>query len=145
MFLSDVTDRGTIPAIVSTLTFNESRLRMIAENVANSMTPNYRTKQLDVAGFQRSLRSALEDRARRPERPFRIENGDEVRTESDGTLRVTPTVLPVENIVSHDGTNVSIERQMADLAETGMTHDLATALLTLKMDGLRKAIRGSSL
>ena len=51
-----------MPALVKTLAYNEARLRMIAENVANIHTPGYRTKQLDVRGFQSSLRRALDAR-----------------------------------------------------------------------------------
>lgn len=129
--------------MVKMLAFNESRLRMISENVANIQTPGYRAKQLDAAAFQRSLREALDARARDPNRPFTVQSGREVRTDAQGYLRVTPSQKPVENILFHDGTNLSIEREMADLAETGMTHDLFTALLNGRFNGLKKAIRGS--
>ncbi len=61
---------------------------------------------------------------------------------SQGILEVTPSVEPAENIFFHDGTNMSLERQMSDLAETGMMQDLATTLLRGEYAGLRKAIRG---
>jgi flagellar basal-body rod protein FlgB len=142
VFLSTVTDHGATPALVKTLAFTEARVKMIAENVANAQTPGYRTKQLDVHGFQRALREALDARGRDPQKPFVVKNGREVTTDEGGLLRVTPSERPVHNILFHDGTNVSIERQMADLAETGMVQDLATTLLKGRYDGLRKAIRG---
>jgi flagellar basal body rod protein FlgB len=43
----------------------------------------------------------------------------------------------------HDGTNQSLEREMADLAETVMVHETAGTLLRGNVDGLRKAIRGT--
>ncbi len=81
-------------------------------------------------------------RGRDPDKPFVVNTG-EVATDSLGLLNVTPSEKPVENILFHDGTNMSLETQMANLAETGMTHQLATALLRGRFDGLRKAIRGS--
>ncbi len=143
MFLSDVTDRGAVPALVKTLAFNEARLRMIAENVANAGTPGYRAKQLSVEAFQHALGAALDARRRDPSRPFVVESGREVTTRPDGSLHVTPAETPVDNALFHDGTNVSIEREMADLAKTVMTHDLATALLRERITGLQKAIRGT--
>jgi len=143
MFISSVTDRGATPAIVKMLAFNEVRLKTIAENVANIQTPGFRAKQLDTGAFQRSLRAALDARGGDPNKPFDVRSGNEVRTDADGFLRVTPSQKPLDNILFHDGTNSSIEREMADLAETGMTHDLYTALLTGRINGLRKAIRGT--
>ena len=143
MFLSNVTDGGPTPALVKTLAFNEARLKMIAENVANLQTPGYRAKQLDPAAFQHALREALVTRGDDRRKPLLINSGQEVTTNDRGDLRVTPTEKPVENVLFHDGTNLSIEQEMADLAKTGLTHELATALLRDRMQGLRKAIRGT--
>ena len=143
MFLSSLTDGGATPALVRTLVFNESRLAMIAENVANVHTPGYRAKQLDTPKFQDALRDALDRRDQDRTMPFSVNAGREVRTDLHGRMYVTPSEQPVENILFHDGTNLSIERQMADLAETGMMHSLTTALLSDYFDALRKAIRGT--
>ena len=78
-----------------------------------------------------------------PYQPFVVKDGKEARTNRFGTLEVTPTEKPVENILFHDGTNLSIERQMAELAETGAMHDLVAQLLRRNFEGIRKAIRGS--
>lgn len=143
MFLSSLTDGGATPAMVKTLAFNEARMKMIANNVANAMTPGYRTKQLDARGFQVALRKALDVNNKDNSKPFIVRNGREVTTAEDGSLRVTPSDKPVGNILFHDGTNASIERQMADLAETGMTHQLVSTLLRGRFDAMRKAIRGT--
>jgi flagellar basal-body rod protein FlgB len=144
MFISSVTDRGAAPALVNTLAFNEARLKVIAENVANATTPGYRAKQLDPQAFQAALRDALDARGGDPRKPFVIKDNGQVRTTRQGWLEVTPGEHPVDGVLFHDGTNLSIEREMADLAETGMTHELAAALLYGKFAGLRKAIRGTS-
>jgi flagellar basal-body rod protein FlgB len=132
-----------MPALVKTLAFNEARLRMIAENVANAHTPGYHAKQLDVMGFQQALGEALEVHRGDPSRSLIVERGREVTTDAKGSLRVTPSEKPADNVLFHDGTNVSIEREMADLAQTGMTHELAAALLRDRMNSLQKAIRGT--
>ena len=143
MFISNLGEVGATPALVKTLAFNEARLEMIAENVANASTPGYRTKQLDERAFQRSLREALDRRTKTPHKPFSVRSGTEVETNDYGLLDVTPSFRPAENALFHDGTNMSIEKQMADLAETNMMHELATTLLRGRVDGMRKAIRGT--
>ncbi len=143
MFLSTITNKGATPGLIKTMAFTQQRLKMISENVANIHTPGYRAKQLDVNGFQQALGKAFAEHKKDYQKPFVVENGDEVQTDERGMLKVTPTDRPVRNILFHDGTNMSIERQMADLAETGMTHEMAATLLRGNFDGLRKAIRGN--
>jgi flagellar basal-body rod protein FlgB len=143
MFLSDITEQGAAPALVKTLAFQEARLKMIAENIANAQTPGYRTKQLDVAGFQNSLREVLKERGSQSGGAFEVRSGGEVATDRQGFLTVTPSEEPVENALFHDGTNVSIERQMADLEQTGLRIDQAGKFLQDRYERLRTAIRGT--
>ena len=140
--LSSITERGAAPALVKTLAFTGARLKVIAENVANAHTPGYRARHLNVRGFQAALGKALAER-KHPAQPLVVESGRQVRTGDDGRLRIMPEEQPVENVLFHDQTNLSIERQMADLAETGMTHELASTLLRASYESLRKAIRGT--
>jgi flagellar basal-body rod protein FlgB len=132
-----------MPALVHAMTFAESRLRVIAENVANVHTPGYRAKSLDPKGFQGALRRALEVRGGDVGKPLVIDDGRQLRTDSAGRLQVRPSEQPVQNVLFHDETNLSLERQMSDLAETGMMHELAATLLRGSVDRLRGAIRGS--
>ncbi len=143
MFVSRIADGGATPALVATMTFNEARLRTIAENVANGSTPGYRAKQLDTKGFQSALRNAFDNRGKDASKPFIIDGGEQVRTDKMGALRVKPSLAPVENVLFHDGTNMSIEKQMSDLAETSMSNELVSTVLSGYFSGLRKAIRGS--
>lgn len=143
MIFSNVVDRGSTPALVAVMAFSEARLRTIAENIANAETPGYRGQHLDRQAFQASLKEALAARKRDQNRAFVIEKNPQVRTTDTGVLAFTPSEKPVRNVLFHDGTNVSLEREMSDLAETGMAHELAAALLRGRFDGLRKAIRGT--
>lgn len=142
MILENLTNRGATPALVNTLTFAEARHRMLAENIANWQTPGYKTKQLDARGFQKELRRALNEKGGDPDAPFVVELSNQARTRPDGSLRVTPAVEPVHNVLFHDRTNASIERLMSDLAQNAMTHQAANTILKGYFDGMRKAIRG---
>lgn len=142
MFFSTITEVGATPALEKTLVFNHARLGMIAENVANMHTPGYRAKHLDVKAFQGALREALDARGMDLSKPLIVNAGSEIRTDRFGHMRVTPSVEPVEHALFHDGTNFSIEREMADLAETGMANQITVRLLRGRYAGLRAAIRG---
>jgi flagellar basal-body rod protein FlgB len=143
MFLTSITDRTVVHALSNTLAFNEARLKVIAENVANMQTPGYRARQVDEAGFRQALGEAVNAGRRDPGRPFRVSAEGVARTDEAGRLQVTPSERPPDNVLFHDGTNLSIEREMADLAKTGLLHEQAASLLRGHLDGLRKAIRGT--
>ncbi len=144
MFLKSVTETSVVQALTRTLAFQESRLKVIAENVANIQTPGYRAKQVDPKAFQGALRKALDAFQADREKPFAVQSGSEVTTDAAGRLVVTPSEKPVDNVLFHDGTNLSVEREMADLAKTALSHEQATSLLRTHFDGLRRAIRGAA-
>ncbi len=142
MILENLTNRGAAPALVNLLSFAQQRHRMLAENVANWQTPGYKVKHLDVAGFQRALRRALDEKGGDPNKPFVVKGHEQFRSGKDGRLQVTPSDRPPQNVLFHDGTNGSIERMMSDLADNAMVHEAASTILKGYWDGMRKAIRG---
>jgi flagellar basal-body rod protein FlgB len=142
MFLTDVVNRGTPPLLEKALAFTEARHRVLTENIANADTPGYRTKHLDVAGFQDALKKALERRTEDPSGALELPASREFHTSPSGNLVVTPSEEPPENILFHDGTNGRLERQMAMLAENSMMHQVMTELLREKYKGVMDAIKG---
>jgi flagellar basal-body rod protein FlgB len=141
-FLSNLTSRGATPALEAVMSFAQARHRTIAENVANLDTPGYKAKRLDYDSFQKALGKALQDRGTDLNKPFRIGRSDQVRSTDDGKLQFTPVTRPGRNIVFHDGTNVSVEREMSELAGNAMLHEMTTTILNGYYEGVRKAIRG---
>jgi flagellar basal-body rod protein FlgB len=131
-----------MPALEATAVFTERRHRLIAENVANIGVPDYKAKRLDLGAFQKALGEALDRRGHDPRRPLRLNDGRQIRTNPQGGLELTPREYPVQNILFHDGTNLSVEKQMADLAENALVHDMTNNLLRFHYDWLRTAIRG---
>ena len=142
MIFADIVNRDPLAALEKLMAYTEARHRVLAENVANIDNPHYRTKHLDTKAFQRSLREALDRRKATGASTFELPAGDDFGTDSDGHLKVTPTERPADNVLFHDNTNASVEKQMAMMAENGMTHQTATELLRGCYEGLLKAIRG---
>ena len=142
VFFESLINRGTLPALERMVAFTEDRHEMLAENIANIDTPGYRTKQLDARAFQRALREALDRRGGDHKAPFAMRGTRQFRQRPGGSLEVTPTLEPTENVLFHDGTNARLERQMTDLAENAMMHQFATQMLKGRYDGMISAIRG---
>ncbi len=142
MFISSISEKGAAPALQATMAYTQRRHAVIANNIANWGTPEYKTKQLDPKKFQAALGQALDNAKESKDKKFNLPGTDEFHVDSRGGLKVTPTRDPAENLSFHDGTNMSVERQMADLAENAMMHELSTTILSGYFDGARKAIRG---
>ena len=142
MFLADVVNSGTIPALEKMLSFVEQRHQVLVENIANIDTPNYKTRQLDTVKFQKSLRAAIDRRKETGSSNLELKGTRQFRQDAAGRLQVTPEEVPPENILFHDGTNQRVERQMALLAENGMMHQTMTQLLLDRFKVLNKAISG---
>lgn len=142
MFLSEITNRGSIPVLEKLMAFTEARQKMLAENIANITTPGYRIKQLDPQAFQRALGRAIDERDGDPKKSLDIPATEQFHLDEFGHLAVTPTEQPAQNILFHDRTNARIESLMAQVAENVMTYNLASQLLKNSFDGLKTAIRG---
>src|SRR5262249_50375293 len=126
------------------LAFTAARHRIVTENIANVDTPGYRTRHLDPALFQATLRKAIERNRGKPPAPLHLERTKQFHESATGRLVATPAQEPPENLLFQDGTNTRIERQMSDLAGNTMTHQLAVELLNDHYAMLRRAITGRS-
>jgi flagellar basal-body rod protein FlgB len=142
MWMDNLINGESGPVLEKVAAFTEARHRVLAENIANIDTPFYRTKQLDAKAFQAKLAEAVEARRTEPTAPLRLESTEQFHVDDLGKLQVTPTLRPTENVLFHDGTNASIERQMASLAENTLMHQVAVDLTRGRFASLRKAISG---
>lgn len=144
MSLTKIASSDTITVLQKALAFTEARHQVLTENIANIDTPGYRTKKLDAGAFQQALAQALENHKADPSAPIELRASEEFHECPNGSLTVTPSEEPAENILFHDGTNARIEQQMAMLAENAMMHQTLTELLRGKYEGVLKAIRGQT-
>ena len=131
MFIQRLLDQGTAPVLEQTLRFAAARHRLIAENIVNVDTPEYRQKDLSVENFQAMLRERVEDR--REARP-----GDD-RVGFDDVAAELQT--PTRGILFHDGNNRSMEQLMADQAKNAMMHNLVIELLRKQFQSLQLALK----
>lgn len=113
----------SIPVLEQVAYFTHARHDILAGNIANLDTPGYRTRDLSVESFQTRLKSALENR----ERPMNvavagIASGDtrspleQVREES-------------KNILFHDDTDMSVEKQLSEVAKNQMLYQTALTIM----------------
>lgn len=128
-------------AVRLTARFAEERQRVLATNVANIDTPDYRQQRLDADAFQRSLREAFETAERQGVKRLAL-RGNAQFTSEGGALSVKPAVEPPPNLLFHDGGNRSLEQLMGDVQQNALTHRASVNLLRGRFNSLMNAIRG---
>ena len=142
MFLNDLGNSGSLPALTALMNFSGQRQRLIADNIANISTPDYRMKDVAPGHFQDRLAEAVENRRQRfggvrGELEFR--RSSELRQDSTGRLRLIPKETG-RNILFHDRNNRDLEGLMQDMVENAGVFRMATELIRGEMGLLRTAI-----
>jgi flagellar basal-body rod protein FlgB len=100
----------------------ERNNHLLANNIANIDTPNFKPSHID---FQESLRGALG------------------RTGGGGRDRGLRVVMEEDGLESrNDGNTVDIETEMMKLAENTNKYNIYSALLKKKFDGMKKMLAG---
>lgn len=94
------------------------RQKVLASNIANAETPGYKAK--DVS-FQKELASAIEGTGRK--------QGYEV-------FETTPALM------NRDGNTVSIDTEMAKVAENTLLHNTSAQLLSMNFRMIKDIIKG---
>lgn len=141
-YVGTIFQRGPAPIIEETLSFTETRHRLILSNIANADTPNYRRQDLDEGVFKRDLDRAIRDR--REEHPARFELDRRSHAPVStwgGTFRgPRVTEMPFEGPTRHDENNISMEREMAALAMNAGKFRAMTSLLRKEWGQIKAAI-----
>jgi flagellar basal-body rod protein FlgB len=119
----------TIPALEHSLNFSQRRHELLAGNLANMDTPGYQSRDLSVDDFHEAL-------------------ADSISASSD-PQSVSPTTrdeiaygprAATEQVVFHDGSDVSMEHQVTEMAKNQHLHSLAITTMRSQFALLRAAI-----
>lgn len=121
----------TIPALEQTLMFAQRRHELLAGNVANIDTPDYRARDLDLGDFQNALAESIDAASQPAAQSMTPVTRDDLYS---GPRSAT------EQVVFHDGSDVSLERQVTELAKNQHLHSLAVTTMRSQFALLRAAI-----
>ncbi len=112
------------------------RQKVLADNVANSDTPNYVPRDLNEAEFQNVLRNRLP-----AVEPTATHAGHMRGTmQSGGPARIQRQKNPYET--SPSGNAVILEEQLIEVAKTQSDYQMIVNLYRKHMDMYRMAVRG---
>jgi len=127
MFIDRMLNGDNEPLLEQWLKFTAQRHKLIAEDVANIITPNYKQKDLSMEKFQSLLRERVEHR--------------DASGQGDFDLTGTDLSAPDQGMLFHDGATRSPEQLMSDQAKNGMMHNMVIELLRDQFQQLEMAIK----
>ncbi|QDU88237.1 Flagellar basal body rod protein FlgB [Pirellulimonas nuda] len=138
--LANLFQGSTVPVLEQVVNFAEARHGVLAGNIANLDTPGYKSRDLSPQLFQEKLKNAVESRRNRPDASEigspgllaapRTERADEFAAVSES----------LAGMLRHDGTDVSIENQVAEISKNQSMHNMAVSLLSQQFRLMRSAI-----
>ncbi len=125
----DPTDIGLFRLAEKRLNWVEQRQQVLAQNIANAYTPDYKSR--DLSPFQSSLAEQGAPMARTD--PAHLEPAHSV---ADGKVQPGHGKAP-------DGNTVAMEEQLGKVADTASTQELVTNLYH-KYQGMFRMVLGRS-
>ena len=143
--IGELSGGGAIPALEMTMRFAGARHRVIAHNIANISTPDFRPMDVSVTDFQRVLGEAIDKRreggsgAGAAAGELMIKETRELRRAANGGLELRP-ITPSGGILFHDRNNRDTERLLQDLVENATVFRVASDLLKSRYQMLNTAI-----
>ena len=124
----------TFSAVEKALDLRTKRHMLLSSNVANSETPNYRSRELDFAG---ELQKALD------QNPSPVEKTNPMHLDI-GSSQAERIVLDNSGAMGADGNNVDLDIAMGKLSSNVRAYNDAVGYLAMKLRLLRGAITGAA-
>lgn len=150
--LPDLFNNSTLPMLEHVVQFAQERHGVLAGNIANMNTPGYKTRDLSTEAFQSSLKQAAKA-SRQPQAGGSA--GQAALLSERGLItsqtQITFDTMPgndayanvrdsMKSILHHDGTDVSLEKQITEISKNQSQHNMAIRLMATQFNQLRAAI-----
>jgi len=143
--LNSLFDSSTVPLLQKVASFAERRHEVLAGNIANISTPDYKTRDLPVAAFQNALKEAV---ARR--QPGAESNGANWSFTAPATNPPLAKLFPAElfqateapagSVTFQDGNNRSIEHEVMEMTKNSLLQNIAIELMNAQLNRLQAVI-----
>jgi len=114
------------------------RLELLADNVANADTPNYKARDID---FRSAMANAGQPGALGGELPMAAPRSGHIQAGGAGP-NTTNAQYRVPDQPSLDGNTVDSQKENAAIAETAVRYQATLTFLSSRIRGLRDAITG---
>lgn len=130
-----MSDDKTIKALSASMDLRQIRQELLAANVANADTPDYKSKKID---FEEALARALDVDG---QEHLNTHDSRHYDVGSGGFNNLSPEIYEDPNgIVSEDGNNVNRDQELSQMAENKILFDASVQLLNKKLALMKYAV-----
>lgn len=119
------------------LAIRAERMKLLASNIANTDTPNYKARDID---FRAAMDSALEERGMRQTTHLKI--SDDQHIDASSSLLENQVKYRVPSQLNLNGNTVESHREHAEFMDNAMKYQASLNLLDSRIKGLMSAIKG---
>lgn len=112
------------------------RQQVLANNIANIDTPNFKRSDVD---FQAVLGAALGEKS--GTLPMKLTSPKHIPGSKDKNGGVDEVVTDQGTTFRNDGNNVDVDREMSNIAENGLYYDSLTNAISSQLGLLRMVIK----
>ena len=143
MLFESLLNRGPLPVLGQVLNFTEARHEVLANNISNFDTVGHKAQDLPVEEFFGALRQAVDRRNRcGAGQPLEMPSTRHLQWDRTGRLKPRPVQVQGNNILFHDRNNRFVEKQMSEMSQNALMHNLTVEMLRQQYTLLQLAIRG---
>lgn len=142
MFIDQLTNAGSLPAIEAAMRFASQRQKLIAHNIANFETPNFIPTDVSPREFQKALAKAVDQRRQQTggmHGKLNIKRSREIEQGPGGSLTLTPRT-PIGGVLAQDKNASNLEKTMQDLVENAVMFRVAADLHRARAGIIKNAI-----
>jgi flagellar basal-body rod protein FlgB len=141
VLIGELTNAGAIPSLELMVRYSGARQRIIANNIANMETPDFRPLDLSPRDFQQALGKAIDARRATTgeEGALNFQGSHQIKMDEQGNMTLTPGT-PSGNILFHDRNNRDLEGLMSQQAENAAVFRTSIELLRTRYGIIQAAI-----
>jgi flagellar basal-body rod protein FlgB len=129
-----------IPVLEQAMKFAQARHNVLAGNIANLDTPGYKSQDLSPEKFADRLKAAIAARDESYAASVSVESAPAGGTLSMPSDPISDATAGLDDLLYHDQSTGSLEKQVAAIAKNQMQHNVAVSVLSSQFRLLQTAI-----
>ena len=141
--IQDLLNSTAVPLLEQVVRFSERRQRLLAGNITNIDTPNYKTRDLPVEQFRQALMDAVAAQQNDPHAGGLLSSGVSAEKSIEQFFPeelFQPVLAPPQNITFQDGNNRNVETAMMDMRKNAAMQRFAIEVITAQLNMLQTVI-----
>lgn len=121
----------TVHSLENSLHYSTKKNKVISNNIANVDTPNYKAKNVDFKGVLQEESSKLQ-----------LKQTEQKHIPSTQNKHTNEVVTNANTMYNHNGNNVDVDKEMAELAENQIYYRSLVDRINSKFQTLQTVVRG---